>query len=224
MDKLRKPNAFRTTSNLSKYLIDHFGDQELGDDVRVEKNSSLKFRRLQQDGFYLIKSGLLKLEKATPVPRLVRLCSAGDIAGFGSWSAPQNSQYRLTAITSSEVQFWTKTSIYELKDAHPEINDLIIDLLIQNLLHKDERISILEALSSEQRFSQLLVWLAASFGVKSDDGILIDVELGREELAQLSGVTAVTIARNVTRLEDQGIIRRKRRKLLITDLEKLKRV
>lgn len=191
--------------------------------VHYKKGETFNFRRLGQNGFYYIADGLLKLEIASPAPRILRLCRPGDLAGFGNWMADLSVRYQLVALTDCEVQFWTKDGFERLQKQFPEISELIIRHLIQVIMHKDERLASLENNSVETRVIHLLIWLAKNYGTKLDDGMLIDVELDRPSMAQLAGTIPVTLSRVLTLLEDDKLLRRRRRQLVVLDLTELQK-
>lgn len=221
--RLRKSvaSAFHSTSPNIDALKGDGQIRDLIETLEVEPRAALRFRRRQRDGFYVVRGGLLKLQVLRPTARIIRLCTAGDWAGFGSWLAPDTMAYVLTAVRRSTVEFWPMEAIARAKALEPTFSEIIIQNLISALLHKDERIAILETHSAEKRLALLLLWLAKKFGIASDGGVLVDIALDREDYAQLCGASPVTIARAVTSLEDKGFIRRKRRKILICDSDAL---
>jgi CRP-like cAMP-binding protein len=194
---------------------------ELFEVLNQEKGDVFNFRRFGQEGFYLIESGLIKLEIVRPKPRILRLCRPGDLAGYGSWAADPATKYQLVALQDSKVQFWTRSGFEELQRRSPEVNELLIQHLIQIIIHKDERIAALESSKVENRIGHLVSWMAKNFGETMSDGTLIDLQLDRESMAQLAGTTPETLSRVLTQFEEENILRRKRRKLLVLDLGKL---
>lgn len=193
--------------------------------ITLKENESTKFRRSGEVGFFIVASGLLKLEVLKPTPRILRLCTQGDVAGYGVWaSAISAGSYQLTAVKDSELQFWRRETFEAQRRSSPELNEMILEQLVQTLLHKDERIAWLEASSADERIASLLLWMATKFGVRSSSGTLIDVDLGREALAQLAGTSIVTFARTIGTFVDRGLIQRRRWKLQITNAESLKAV
>lgn len=61
----------------------------------------------------------------------------------------------------------------------------------------------------------ILSWLARRFGQQIERGCLIDLRLTHQDLAELSGLTRVTVTRLLGQLEDQGLIYRQSRQLIL---------
>ncbi|MBD2257438.1 Crp/Fnr family transcriptional regulator [Pseudanabaena sp. FACHB-2040] len=61
----------------------------------------------------------------------------------------------------------------------------------------------------------VLGWLARRFGQQIDRGCLIGLRLTHQDLAELSGLTRVTVTRLLGQLEDQGLIYRPSRQLIL---------
>jgi len=186
-----------------------------------KKGDVFNLSRMNQKGFYFILSGLIKLEMVSPTPRIIRLCKTGDLVGYGNWLTDSTTKYRLVALQDCVVQFWSHKGFEEARLASPELSDLVIRHLVQVVLHKDERLASLENSSVEERVKSLLKWMGRNFGTKSDEGILIDIHLDRESMAQLAGTVSETFSRVLTLLEHDGIISRKGRQIVITDLDGL---
>lgn len=55
---------------------------------------------------------------------------------------------------------------------------------------------------------KLLTWLAKKFGSEVDKGHLIDLGLTHQDIAELLGITRVTVTRTLGSLEQQGVIQR----------------
>jgi CRP-like cAMP-binding protein len=55
---------------------------------------------------------------------------------------------------------------------------------------------------------KFLSWLAKKFGRQIEIGYLIDFKLTHQDLAEILGVTRVSVTRSLKQLEEQGIIER----------------
>ncbi len=58
----------------------------------------------------------------------------------------------------------------------------------------------------ERRVARALLRLVQHAGRKVDDGVLIDLPLSREDLAQMTGTTLYTVSRILSRWESEGIL------------------
>ena len=74
---------------------------------------------------------------------------------------------------------------------------------------------ILHCRHAESSLLRLFAWLAKRFGQEVEQGKLIDLRLTHQEIAELIGVTRVTVTRLLSDFEKQGIIQRKERQFIV---------
>lgn len=58
----------------------------------------------------------------------------------------------------------------------------------------------------DSRVNMMLLELSHKYGKKLDEGILIELPMTREEMANYIGVARETVSRKITSLKDEGII------------------
>lgn len=73
----------------------------------------------------------------------------------------------------------------------------------------------------ERRVARAVLKLVQHAGTPVADGVLLDLPLSREDLAQLTGTTVYTVSRIVSRWETTGILRSGRQQLVIRDARML---
>ncbi len=73
------------------------------------------------------------------------------------------------------------------------------------------------------RLAKKLLELAASHGVQRAGGILLDLRLTQEELANMVGVTRESVNRNLALLRREGVVSGQGRRFVIRDMEALRR-
>ncbi len=73
----------------------------------------------------------------------------------------------------------------------------------------------------EQRVAHALLRLLEQTGKKTDEGILIDFPISRQDIAEMTGTTLHTVSRLLSAWEDKGLIRSGRQKVTVVDPHKL---
>jgi CRP/FNR family transcriptional regulator len=58
-----------------------------------------------------------------------------------------------------------------------------------------------------ERVARTLLHLAEEHGTQSEEGVRIPIVLSREELAQMVGVARETVSRELTRLQQRGVLK-----------------
>jgi CRP-like cAMP-binding protein len=81
-----------------------------------------------------------------------------------------------------------------------------------NLLNQIQQFEELSIIRSSKKLDIALIkflsWLAKKFGRQIEIGYLIDFKLTHQDLAEILGVTRVSVTRSLKQLEEQGIIER----------------
>ena len=76
---------------------------------------------------------------------------------------------------------------------------------------------ILHCRQAESSLIRMFAWLAERFGQAVEQGQLIDLRLTHQDIADLIGLTRVTVTRLLKDLEKQGIIQRVQRQFIVLD-------
>lgn len=99
---------------------------------------------------------------------------------------------------------------FELADRLAAAFDVFID-----------RVDNLEITKSYPRLVARLIFLAERFGIKEDNGILINAPIAHKDIANSIAMTRETASRELAILEKKGLIKYKNHLIFITDPEKL---
>jgi CRP-like cAMP-binding protein len=129
----------------------------------------------------------------------------------------------------ASAQAFTDLVAYSISS---EAFDLIIDehhIVAANLLRfatrvlqaSHEKLREMATERVEQRIARTLARLANQIGRQTEAGILIDVPLTRQDLAEMTGTTLFTVSRTLKAWERQGILKVGREKVTITDPHRL---
>ena len=91
----------------------------------------------------------------------------------------------------------------------------VLDKIMSHSRQTEELFSIVRSERVYNRLDKLLVWLGNKFGCQVSQGILIDLRLTHQNLAELIGTTRVTVTKLLKELEAQGKIIRQQRHYII---------
>lgn len=104
---------------------------------------------------------------------------------------------------------------------HPSVAAAALQETAQRLQAAHETIRQLSAFPVERRIAAILLALGHKLGEKSSEGLLLQVPLSRQELADMAGATVETTSRVISKLEQAGIVRSGRQWIAITDSDRL---
>ena len=170
---------------------------------RYDRRSTLP---MQSDYLWRIEAGVVRtltwLEDGTVVT--LGLWGVGDVVGNLSKMDP----YQMECLTPVDV---TLVPLGEFS-RHPEP-------LLNHIRQVEEFLVIRSAKKVEAMLIKLLVWLADRFGHAVDQGRAIDLKLTHQDMAEMLGTTRVTVTRVLKQFEDQGIIQRLTRQIVLKEEE-----
>jgi CRP-like cAMP-binding protein len=76
----------------------------------------------------------------------------------------------------------------------------------------------------ERRIAHGLLRLARQIGRDVDGGVLIDLTLSRQDIAEMTGTTLYTVSRTLSGWEQRGIVRTGRERVLVRRLDELQAI
>lgn len=173
----------------------------------VERTSSSFARRsllpLKRDSLWKIETGVVRaltvLEDGST--SILGLWGAGDVVGRVLCNAEP---YQIECITPVEATLIPTHRWHELTEA-----------MILHIQRSCELMEIMHCRQAESTILKLLAWLAKRFGQEVKQGKLIELRLTHQDIADLVGLTRVTVTRLLSDLEKQGMIQRQERYFIV---------
>ncbi|HDY70032.1 MAG TPA: Crp/Fnr family transcriptional regulator, partial [Actinobacteria bacterium] len=173
---------------------------------------------------YLVRSGKVTVYKPSRDGReqIQVILVAGQI--FGDVPDFDGGPYPATAATmeDSEIYLIRRDDFHQLLRSHPEISIKVIQVLGQRLRQSMELVRDLSFKQVPHRLAGLLLRLARDEGRDSGEGVLVDLSMSRQEIAEVVGTSRETVTRELKKMEKAGMIRIDRRMVTIIDEGRLK--
>lgn len=171
------------------------------------------------EGFYLIKSGSVKLQKTLPngAQTIIQLVTAGGIFGQGS-SNPASPILN----TSYAISLEEDTLIQKFDGNRLQISDydsVLPEKLMASYLEIINRMERRFWMDAEQRIKFTLKDLAQKLGKRYGDETLLKVNLTHEDIAMLTDSSRQTVTKTLSNLKREGKITYSRNRILFRNLE-----
>ncbi|WP_246096674.1 IS630 family transposase [Paenibacillus sinopodophylli] len=106
-----------------------------------------------------------------------------------------------------------------------------IDYATGHVTHREEEeldanklITDLTILDVRTRIARMLLRLTQQHGVPSDEGVLIDLKLTHQHLADMTGTARETVTKLLLELQNERLIRIDQRKIVVCNLDALQRI
>lgn len=167
--------------------------------------------------FFVIQSGTVKLTQLTPEGHQVVLRLIGPGEAFGGVAAFGGATYPVTAeaVTGVSVFEWPGAVMAGLMERYPRLAINALRFVAARLHELQVRYRQLATEKVERRIARALVRLVQQAGKRVDTGVLIDLPLSREDVAQMTGTTLYTVSRVVSRWEADGIVDVGRQRIVV---------
>ena len=158
---------------------------------------------LNSNSLWLLETGVVRtvtvLEDGNSI--ILGLWGSGDVVGrIFSKAQP----YQIECLTRVEATLLPTHRWHEVTEA-----------MILHIQRSGELMEILHCKQAEFTLLRLFAWLAKRFGQEVEQGQLIDLRLTHQDIADLIGLTRVTVTRLLNDLDKQGIIKRKERQFIV---------
>lgn len=173
--------------------------------------------------FFALLHGRLKVVQTTPDGQqvVVRHVSPGDI--FGIAKAMRRTDYPATAsaVVDSLALVWPSSQWDAFIARSPVLAMNALQTVGQRLQDAHTRIRELSTEKVERRVAHALLRLVNQAGRKTEEGILIDFPVTRQDIAEMTGTTLHTVSRVMTSWEAQGLVSSARKKVVVCNAHKL---
>jgi CRP-like cAMP-binding protein len=166
---------------------------------------------------FLLVEGKVKLLQVTPQGQQVNhgYVSKGDVFGVISSLSEKSYPVSAQAIETCLALTWSQGDFNRLVENSPRIASNITHILAQKIQIYQDRIREMATQRVERRIARTLLRLAQQAGRKTESGVLIDIPLTRQDLAEMTGTTMFTVSRTLKQWETRGLIFSKREKVII---------
>lgn len=188
-------------------------------------------RSVEEDGYffmqgdpathaYVLLEGRVKMLQITPSGQQItlRIMTPGQTYGGIALLKPDDG-YPATAqaVENSVAMAWKTAHLRELAAKEPSISLNTMQLMHGYIVELQERQQALVTERVEQRIARVLLKLAAQSGKKVAEGVLIDMPLTRQDVAEMSGTTLFTVSRTLNEWERSGLLKIGREKVIIRE-------
>lgn len=184
---------------------------------RLRRGAYLFRQGAQATSLYILVAGSIKMTQLTPEGHqvLLRVASPGET--IGAIAAVGGARYPATAQAAEDCRLlaWDSASLLALRERFPHLAINALRFMSRHVQEFQDRCRELATERVERRVARALLRLAGQAGRRVEDGILIDLALTRQDLAEMTGTTRYTISRMMSEWEQQGLVKAGRARVLI---------
>lgn len=157
---------------------------------------------------YLLLSGRIKLTQVTADGHqvIVNYFQPGD--GLGIIVALSNMPYPLSAEAMEDctVLAWGRDTMHRLMQQYPQLALNGMEMIGRRFARLQQQFQEVATQRVEQRVARALLRLVRQFGRRTVEGVLVDMPLTREDLAQMTGTNLYNVSRILSKWEQDGLV------------------
>jgi len=193
---------------------------------RIKKGVALFHQDDAVKSTYLVVSGRIKLHQVTTdgAQTLLRVIGPGQILAIVSAVSSANYPATATAERDSSVLSWDGKVFDRLFLRIPLLCRNALGILSSRVQEMQLRFGELAAERTERRLARALLRLASQVGRKQANGVVLDLSLSRQDLAEMIGTTLFSVSRILGDWQRSRLVEIGRQKVILTDPHALVRI
>jgi len=178
-------------------------------------------------GVYVVKSGLVSIGKYASKgweKRVLRFLAVGEMFGVEPVfleREPINAEFA-KAIVESSLVFFERSNILAFSKQHPRLFADLCRWLSREVIMLEFKLTREAVESMDRNLALLLMALANKYGEKSAEGIVLDLPISRQTMAEMLGISIETLMRALKRFRERNLIATSQSQITIIDFESLK--
>jgi CRP/FNR family transcriptional regulator len=192
---------------------------------RYKKNMIIFMEGEPGEGFHYVKSGKVKIVKIAQDGRehIINILGTGEV--FAEVLLFNHGPYPATsvALEDSVIGIIKNSDLENVVAENARIGLHIIRVMSKKLLHAQMKIKTLALSDTFSRTAQILIRLSQQYGRPVAGGIQIDVDMTRQDLANLVGTTRETVSRVLSSMKKDKVLEFSDQQIIILDVKRLDR-
>jgi CRP-like cAMP-binding protein len=173
----------------------------------------------QPEWFYIVSTGKVKITKISHDGKeiILEIISPPDI--FGGVAVIRGFPYPANAVAmeNSEVLKISRKNLMRLVDRFPNLMYCIALQLGDRMKSSYDSLKNIALERVEARIAALLLKLSKKVGVETKSGLLIDMRLTKQDVADMVGTTVETSIRTFSKFKKEGLVADADGKIVIKD-------
>jgi CRP-like cAMP-binding protein len=158
--------------------------------------------------FYVLLQGRARLTQVTAEGHQIIVHYVGPGDGLGIIVALSNMPYPVSAeaVEHCLALSWDTEQTLQLMMEHPRLALNGMKLIAHRFADLQDRYRELATERVERRVARALLRLVRQAGKRIEGGVLIDMPLSRQDLAEMTGTTLYTVSRILSNWEERGLV------------------
>ena len=144
--------------------------------------------------------------------RTTTVTENGILIALGYWGAGDVVGHAMSQVVPYQIECLSEVQVSLLPPAQWNQQ---FDALLRHIQQLEQLLSIIHHSPVQQRLWQFLTFIAQKFGFEVEQGVLINLNLSHQAIAETINVTRVTVTRLFQQFEHEGLLLRLKRQLIL---------
>lgn len=203
IDFLRNIKLFSSLSDEELTLISHkvFIEEFKKNEVILQEEDTNEF-------MYIILFGNVKVTQATKDGKeiILSMHKSDDFFGEISLIDGKTSPATVTATDNALIAIISKKDFYALVFNQDKVLENLLTILCSRLRDSWKRIELLNFKNATDRIKMIFLILSYDNGKKTDEGVVLNIKMTHQNIADMTGLTRETVTRIIDKLQTSGEI------------------
>jgi len=177
-------------------------------------------------GVFCINSGKIKIYKtgAEGKDQIIQILKAGDIMGYRAMLSEDQYPVSAETLEESTLCFIPKSDFLQVLNSDADFTKTIIKSMSKELSSMADSLTTLAQKPVRERLAGALLMLKDTYGIDGHDNGPVEINLTREDLANIVGTATETLIRLLHDFKEDKLIETQGRKIKVIETEKLIRI
>lgn len=191
---------------------------------KVYRKGEIIFREgAYPDGIYFITKGKVKKYKLNPDGKeyIIYVANTGEIIGYHAILSDDRYPDSAAALEESIIAFIPRAIFLEALKQSEILNKRLLKTLSHEFAVLANSLSLFAQKSVRERLALQLIVIREKYKVNFKPGMAVEINMSRDDLANLVGTARENVVRLLTEFKEKGIIETQGRKIIVHDVNKL---
>jgi len=211
IDFLRNIKLFSTLSDEELYKISNKVNIE-----EFKKNEVILHEEDTNEFMYIILFGNVRVTQTTKDGKeiILSIHKSDDFFGEISLIDGKTSPATVTATENSLIAIVSKKDFYSLIFNQSKVLENLLKILCSRLRDSWKRIELLNFKNASDRIKMIFLMLSYDNGKKTDEGIILNIKITHQNIADMTGLTRETVTRILDKWQASGEITMLKNKII----------
>ena len=175
---------------------------------RFKKNEVILHEEDTNKFMYIVLSGSVRVVQITEDGKeiLLAIHQAGEFFGEMSFIDGKTSPATIVAADDCVINILSRDEFYSTIYTHKKVLYNLLLILCSRLRESWEKIQLLNLKNASERLKILFYMLSNKYGEKTSKGIILNIKLTHQDMAEMTGMARETVTRVLDKWNKEGEI------------------